>query len=394
MIDTFEIDGFAVGCHGAMAEIAQTDWDGCDTEGHSLLQHRHLRILEECGIAVPAAGFHPHHLVLTDACGQVVGAAPTYLKTSSAGEMGVDLGLPLAHLRAAGPYYPKLQVEVPMIPNPGPRLLVRPGANRVRVQAALIAALQALAGRLGASSVQIAHMAHRDQQAATGAGFLPNGGNVFVWHSRGATSFPDLVASMTQNGRTRVRKERKRIAELGLRFERLQGDAITADMAPRMFDFYKATYDRYATTPPLNPQYFKAVLDEMRDVVNLSVAFRDDYWEAVLMSFVGSDRILAEFWGLATPTDGLLFEMYYREMEFALANGLEAIDFGSTGHHKILRGIGIEATRHALWFRDRKFGEAAAAACRRRLAAATEEREAEGRKLPFSDKSVHTEEAA
>ena len=103
VIDAFEVDGFAVACHGTMSGIAAPDWDACGTADHPLLQHRHLRILEDCGLAVPAAGFHPHHLLLRDADGAVVGAAPVYLKTSSLGEMGVDLGLPLAHGRAAGP---------------------------------------------------------------------------------------------------------------------------------------------------------------------------------------------------------------------------------------------------------------------------------------------------
>ena len=386
VIDAFEVDGFAVACHGTMSGIAAPDWDACGTTDHPLLQHRHLRLLEDCGLAVPAAGFHPHHLLLRDADGAVVGAVPAYLKTSSLGEMGVDLGLPLAHGRAAGPYYPKLQVEVPMIPNPGPRLLVRPGADEHRVRAALLAALRETAMRTGAASVQIAYMTGPDQGAARAAGFIPAEGNVFVWHHRGKATFEAFVASMTQNGRVRVRKERQQAAALGLQFERLNGDRITADLAPRMFACYKATYDRYGTTPALNPAYFEATFREMPDAVSLSVAQRGEHWEAVLMSIAGARCVHAQYWGVAAPQQGLLFEMYYREMEHALSHGIEAIDFGSSGHHKILRGIGIEATRHALWFRDEDFAPVAARACARRSNAAAEEREAEIRTLPFPDK--------
>lgn len=386
VIDAFALDGFAVACHGAMSDIAASDWDACGTADHPLLQHRHLRILEDCGLAVPAAGFHPRHLVLRDAVGTVVGAVPAYLKTSSLGEMGVDLGLPLAHMRAAGPYYPKLQVEVPMIPNPGPRLLVRPGAAEDRVRAALLDALRQTAVRAGAASVQIAYMTGADQSAAMTAGFIPAEGNVFVWHGRGKATFPEFVASMTQNGRVRVRKERQQAAALGLQFQRLTADRITADLAPRMFAFYKATYDRYGTTPALNPAYFAATFRDMPDAVHLSVARTGDHWEAALMSIAGPRCMHAQYWGVSAPQGGLLFEMYYREMEHALARGVEAIDFGSTGHHKILRGIGIEATRHALWFRDQAFAPVAARACARRRAAAAEERAAELLKLPFPDK--------
>nr|WP_254368233.1 peptidogalycan biosysnthesis protein [Paracoccus sp. Z118] len=374
-----------------MSAIPASDWDCCGTAGHPLLQHRHLRILEECGLAAPEAGFTPHHLILREAGGAtggaVIGAAPAWLKTNSAGELGVDLGLPLAHERAAGPYYPKLQVEVPMVPNPGPRLLVRPGADAPRVRAALLTALREAARRAGASSVQIAYMTGADQRAAVAAGFVPAEGNVFVWRDRGKADFTEFAGAMTQNGRTRVRKERQRAAALGLRFDRLTGPRITPDLAPRMFAFYRATYDRYGTTPALNLAYFEAAFREMADVIHLSVALQGEEWAAALMSVAGAPRLHAQYWGLAAPQEGLLFEMYYREMEYALTRRLEEIDFGGTGHHKTLRGIGIEPTCHALWFRDETFTPLAARACARRRADAAAEREAEAQKLPFPDKA-------
>ena len=188
-----------------MSDIAAADWDACGTADHPLLQHRHLRLLEDCGLAAPDVGVHPHYLILRDADGTVAGAAPAYLKTSSRGELAVDLGLPLAHMRTAGPYYPKIQVEVPMTPNPGPRLLVRPAAEGAadgdaqgdRIRAALLGALREMAVRTDAASVQISFMTDADQRAAVAAGFLPSEGNVFVWHDRGKTDFDAFVDAMS-----------------------------------------------------------------------------------------------------------------------------------------------------------------------------------------------------
>lgn len=383
MIETLGIDGFTASCHKTMSSIVAADWDACGTADYPLLQHRHLLILEECGLAVPAAGFHPHHLVLRRPDGMVVGAAPAYLKTSSQGELGVDLGLSLAHQRAVGPYYPKLQVEVPMVPNPGPRLLVRPGADAGRVRAALLGALRETARRAGAASVQIAYMTAQDQQAATALGFLPSEGNVFVWHDRGMADFEEFVALMGGHARRQVRKDRRRAAALGLRFEVLEGDAITPDLAPAMFDFYKSTYDRYDTTPGLNRGYFTSLFTRMPDVVTLLVACQDESWQAAGLCITGRDRLYAQYWGLAAPQENLIFEMFYREMEHAFARDLGSIDFGSGGRHKAPRGIGIEAARHALWFRDQEFASLAATACTRKRAVAAAERATELERMPF-----------
>ena len=62
--------------------------------------------------------------------GELLGAAPCYLKSHSRGEYVFDHGWADAYERAGGSYYPKLQVSVPFTPATGPRLLVKPGSAR------------------------------------------------------------------------------------------------------------------------------------------------------------------------------------------------------------------------------------------------------------------------
>ena len=59
--------------------------------------------------------------------GELVAAAPCYLKSHSRGEYVFDRGWAEAYERAGGSYYPKLQVAVPFTPATGRRLLVRAG---------------------------------------------------------------------------------------------------------------------------------------------------------------------------------------------------------------------------------------------------------------------------
>ena len=88
--------------HATMATIPAADWDGCAGGEDPLLWHRHLLALETTGVATAATGFVPRPVVLQDDHGRIVAAAPAWLKSHSTAELGVDLGLAMAHERLWG----------------------------------------------------------------------------------------------------------------------------------------------------------------------------------------------------------------------------------------------------------------------------------------------------
>src|SRR6185503_16221943 len=116
--------------------------------------HRFLRCVEESGCVGGRSGWSPHHVVLEDGAG-LLAAAPAYRKDHSYGEYVFDHGWAEAYQRAGGKYYPKLLVAAPFSPVPGPRLLVRPGADRLAAQTSLLDALTAETTRRGWSSLQV-----------------------------------------------------------------------------------------------------------------------------------------------------------------------------------------------------------------------------------------------
>ncbi len=92
------------------------------------VSHAFLSALERSQSATARTGWAPQHLLVETAKGEILGAAPCYLKSHSRGEYVFDQGWADAYERAGGNYYPKLQAAVPFTPVPGPRLLVRPDA--------------------------------------------------------------------------------------------------------------------------------------------------------------------------------------------------------------------------------------------------------------------------
>ena len=292
----------------------------------------------------------------------------------------------MAHNRAAGPYYPKLQVEVPMTPITGPRLLVRESENKAETRLALLAALRQQAERENASSVQIAYMTAPEWEATEAAGFLKSEGNAYVWHNPGADTFEDVLAAMHSRGRSKIRRERKKVAAEGLTYRNHSDDSLTAEIAAPFFELYSATYNHNKTELWHNLAYFEQIFKTMADVQDLTFAYRGDELVAMQLSFLSEDTIYAQHWGHLGNIRFLHFELgIYQTVEVALAQGKSAINFGTTGQHKAERGIAMEPAYHSLWFRSPDFAEIAELGIKRKRAAAAKERDEENARLPYAN---------
>src|SRR5581483_9056342 len=95
-----------------IAELPADAWDACAGRDNPFISHAFLSALEESGSATRKTGWLPHHLLLEDASGALLGAMPCYLKSHSQGEYVFDHGWADAYERAGGRYYPKLQAAV------------------------------------------------------------------------------------------------------------------------------------------------------------------------------------------------------------------------------------------------------------------------------------------
>jgi hypothetical protein len=95
-----------------IAGVPAADWDACanpDPATHDpFLSHAFLKALEDSGCVRAERGWAPHHLLLRDQSGALLGGMPLYLKGHSMGEYVFDYAWADAYERAGGDYYPKL----------------------------------------------------------------------------------------------------------------------------------------------------------------------------------------------------------------------------------------------------------------------------------------------
>lgn len=59
-----------------IGEIAAAQWDGCAGADNPFLSHAFLSALEESGSVAADTGWLPRHVVVEDAGGTAIGAAP------------------------------------------------------------------------------------------------------------------------------------------------------------------------------------------------------------------------------------------------------------------------------------------------------------------------------
>lgn len=365
-------------------DIPEEDWNSCASISDPYIRHQHLNALEKSGVISSETGFKPQHVAICDDSGSVIAVAPVYLKSHSHGELGVDLGLGMAHERAVGPYYPKLQIEVPFTPITGSRLLVKPGIDRIAACAELCSALKERAKEIGASSIQISYMSDEDKNFMGQFDFLLTEGNAYIWKSGGVKSFDEFLSKMKSSKRSKILSERRKAVANGLTFKTLSGEQINSKLAPVFFDLYKSTFERNETAPWLNVKYFELLFENMKEYLEVTLALQKEALVAVQLDMVTPKIRYAQHWGHTGNIPFLLFEMsIYQTIEHAIVANQKMINSGTTGLHKTERGFGIEPTHHALWFADSNFTDIAKIGLRRKQDAANFERKSEMARQPF-----------
>ena len=326
------------------------EWDTLSGR-HPFVSYAFLSALEDSRSVGPGTGWTPAPLLVEDEAGAMVAAAPTYLKTHSQGEYVFDHVWTDAWERAGGAYYPKLQIAVPFTPVPGPRLL---GSRPQQ----LLAAAEAVTVQNELSSAHITFLEEKDAQEAEARGWLIRHGLQYHWFNRGYRDFDDFLGSLSSRKRKAIRKERAAARE-GLEFRALRGVEIGRAEWDAMWHFYQDTGSRKWGRPYLTRSFFDLIGERMGDALLLFLAYRDGFPIAGALNVVGSDALYGRYWGTTEEVRFLHFELsYYQAIEWAIENGLQSVQAGAQGEHKLARGYEPVITRSAHFIPNASFRRA------------------------------------
>lgn len=403
------------------ADIDAGAWDGLlATQPHAtpFLRHAYLAALNDSGSATPQTGWTP--LFFTLWSGEVLQAAcALYVKHHSYGEYVFDHAWADAYARHGLDYYPKAVVAVPFTPVPGARLLARDPAHRTTLLQALIA----WCGDAELSSLHLLFAADDDVQAAQEAGLMLRHTVQFHWKNvaptlpqgdqpvlgrpggglaaapthpvardalpaetappalvqprndlsfdRPFTDFDHFLASLAQDKRKKIRQERRKVAEAGVRFRHAQG----ADISTADWDFfyrcYERTYLEHGNPPYLSRDFFHRMQRDMPEAWVLFIAERDGQAIAssliAISAYESSTRgqkhwnsvAFGRYWGALERVDCLHFEAcYYQPIDWCIAHGVQRFEGGAQGEHKMARALLPVQATSAHWLAHPAFAEA------------------------------------
>lgn len=325
--------------HASIQDIPASDWHRLAGRGNPFLRYEFFQALEETGCTSPDTGWAPAHLVFR-LDGRIAGVAPAYLKGHSMGEYVFDWAWADAYRRHGLDYYPKLLVAVPFTPSQGPRLMLEPQLRQLLTAEQVHGLLDGLADRQGASSWHLLFPDSADQQLLHHNAELHRIGCQFHWHSRGYRQFEDFLGSLTSRKRKSIRKERRQVAEQGIRFTRFSGSDIPDHVLSAFYVFYQATYLKRGQRPYLNKAFFEQLRARLPEHLHLIMAAREGEMIAGALFLAGESTLYGRYWGCLDEYNHLHFEScYYQGIELALALGLNHIDAGAQGEHKLVRGF-------------------------------------------------------
>jgi uncharacterized protein len=332
--------------------IGAGEWDACAGTENPFVCHAFLKALEDSGSASARTGWLPHHLALRDADGRLLGAAPMYLKGHSYGEYVFDFGWANAYEEAGGRYYPKLQVSVPFTPATGPRLLAHPDAP-AEAAAMLAQGIAKMSQNLKVSSAHVTFPRPEEWETLGEAGWLRRLGIQYHWLNQGYSSFDDFLAELNSRKRKAVRKERRTVAQSGVRLHTLTGGDLRPEHWDAFYAFYRDTVDHKWGQAYLTRDFFHRLGSTMADRVVLVMGEDDGRWICGALNLRGKDTLYGRNWGSTGEYPHLHFEAcYYRAIDFAIETGLKTVEAGAQGEHKIQRGYLPTQTYSAHWIND------------------------------------------
>ena len=348
----------------SLGEIDRADWDACANPSglpyNPFLAYDFLWSLEESGCATRRTGWLGQHLVLDGPDGRPAAIMPCYLKSHSMGEYVFDHGWADAYERAGGRYYPKLQAAVPFTPVTGRRLLTADNTNATATRSLLAAAGIALTAQHGVSSLNVTFADKQEWEDLGAAGYLQRTDRQFHFFNDNYRDFNDFLDALASRKRKVIRRER-RDALAGLEVVHLTGSELTESAWDSFFAFYMDTGSRKWGRPYLNRRFFSLIGERMADRILLMLAVRDHQPIAGALNFIGSDALYGRYWGAVEDHPFLHFELcYYQAIEWGIAHGMQRVEAGAQGEHKLARGYRPTLTYSAHWISDPGFRRAVA----------------------------------
>jgi len=321
----------------------------------------YLRAMEQSNSASEKSGWIPDHL------GEIknkklISFLPLYKKFNSYGEFIFDHQWANALNRAGRNYYPKLLTAIPFTPCEGDRILGKDEKSKFNLIDAAIKKMETEERE----SWHILFPNESGKAILREKNFIERYNYRFTWKNENFTNFDSFLSIFTSRQRATIRKERKSISKLGIKFICKKHNEITEEDWNLFYIFYQKTYYERAQNPYLTKEFFK-LINAVNQLVKPVIFFAEIAGEPIGASlcFEGEDTLYGRHWGATSKVKNLHFECcYYQGIEYCITNNLKFFDPGVQGEHKIRRGFQPHLSSSFHFFLKEDFGQAVGEFCK------------------------------
>ena len=321
----------------------------------------YLRAMEQSNSASEKSGWIPNHL------GEIknkklIGFLPLYKKFNSYGEFIFDHQWANALNRAGRNYYPKLLTAIPFTPCEGDRILGKDDQSKLNL-------IDAGIKKMEAEEIESWHILFPNESGKSilrERNFVERYNYRFTWKNENFIDFDDFLSIFTSRQRATIRKERKSISKLDIKFKCKKHNEITDEDWDLFYVFYQKTYYERAQNPYLNKEFFR-LINTVNQLVKPVIFFAEIAGEPIGASlcFEGEDTLYGRHWGATTKIKNLHFECcYYQGIEYCIKNNLKFFDPGVQGEHKIRRGFQPQLSSSFHYFLRDDLGQAVSDFCK------------------------------
>jgi len=325
-------------------EIDRLQWDNLALPlSTPLLEWQWLHDLEASGSISPRYGWQPHHLTIWNH-GELLGAAPLYLKNHSGGEFVFDHWLAQLASEYGINYYPKLVGMSPATPSVGYRFLMADHVNQHILQQDMLSAIDQYCRQQRLSGCHFHFIDTAWFQQFPAHGFLGWNHQSYLWQNHHYEQFDDYLQIFKSSQRRNIVREQRSMETQGIVFRTLNGDDIRPELSSLMYRYYLKTNERFGPWAArfLNGDFFTHLFQNYRHRLLIIAAFADSASLPVGLSMllVKNGHMIGRYWGAETQIKDLHFNMcFYVPIEWAIANNIKTFDPGAGSPHKIARGF-------------------------------------------------------
>lgn len=314
--------------------INQKEWNDL-TKSNPFLRLEFFQSLEASKSIGEGTGWHPFPAIVIDQ-GSLVGASPIFLKEHSYGEYVFDWSWAEAYQKYGKNYYPKIASCIPFTPATGPRIF---GLD-LSIKKNIVVQIEELAYENKMSSSHILFCNESEKDIFGDPKWMLREGVQFKWFNKNYNNFAEFLSQLSHDKRKKIKQERKKIHDLGLKIKKIKGPEISESDLDFFYACYCNTYQDHNSHPYLTRIFFSLIKESMPENLLLILAYEGDLPVAASFFIYDDKNLYGRYWGSKSFYPGLHFELsYYQGQEFCIENRIVSFEGGAQGEHKLARGF-------------------------------------------------------